>query len=293
MILNFNAYQDTLNCIASVEKITYPNYRVVIVDNYSQDTSVAMLVNLPGATLLVSPENYGYAPGNNIGIKYALEHGAQYICVLNNDVEVESGFLEPLIFLLEKDQKTGMAGPCICDFQERNRIQAMGAKINLYTGLTQGIHKGKSYQSVQNETREVDYLGGACFVVRANLLSEVGLIPENYFLFFEETEFCLNLQRAGHKLVCVGPSRIYHKRSATIGKFQGLGYYFLNRNRIVFMRRNANRWQQSIFVLYILLEGVGRILLRREPFKLLRIFKEGLHADLHKVDMEKVRLFLS
>lgn len=294
VVLNFNSYEDTLKCVKSIERISYPNYRVVIVDNNSSDNSFEILSEkLSNHTLLLSNKNFGYANGNNLGIKYAIDNDAQYICILNNDVEVEEDFLEPLIYTLQNDKTIGMVGPCICDYEKRDIIQSMGANINLYTGLTQGKYKGIKYESIKEDMVDVDYLGGACFVVRADIIREFGMMPENYFLFFEETEFCFNIKRNGYRLACLRNSRVYHKRSATISKFKGLGYYFLNRNRIIFMRRNAKLFQRIIFYIYVFVEGIGRIIIRREPLELFKIYRDGLIADIDKLDIDGVKRYLN
>jgi GT2 family glycosyltransferase len=247
----------------------------------------------PHYTLLVSKENLGYANGNNIGIKHALEQGAEYICILNNDVIVKQDFLEPLVKAFNDDNTIGMVGPCICEYSNRDIVQAIGANINLYRGLAMGQYEGYNYNEVNKKVCEVDYLGGACFVIKAEVFKDIGLIPENYFLFYEETEFCVNARKYGYKLVCILDSIVYHKRSATISKYSGLSYYFLNRNRIVFMRRNANTIQKIIFAVYIILEGIGRVILRREPVKLFKYYLEGLKADVNSIDMKKIYYYLN
>jgi GT2 family glycosyltransferase len=242
--------------------------------------------------MLKTHKNNGYAEGNNLGIKYALDKGSDYICVLNNDVVVETNFLSKVIDVMEKEKNIGIAGPCICNYNEKNVIQAMGANINLYTGLTQGKFKGTKYEEKEKENIFVDYLGGACFVAKSEVFHKIGLIPENYFLFFEETEFCLKATRAGYKLLCVYDSRIYHKGSSTISKYSGLSYYFLNRNRVIFIRRNANIFQKFIFSIYIFIEALGRIILRREPIALIKNIIHGFKADIDTIDINFVQLFL-
>lgn len=293
VILNYNSINDTISCLKSLKNIDYPNYKIVVVDNNSSDNSVEILQEqFKEDIIIANKENMGYASGNNVGIKFALDNGADYICVLNNDVEVEPNFLNPIINLLEEDKSIAIAGPCICEFSDREKVQAMGAYINLYIGLAQGKYRGKNYNSLSKNMFEVDYIGGACFVVRREILENIGLIPENYFLFYEETEFCLKIKKRGYKLICLKNSRVYHKGSATISKFGGLSYYFLNRNRIVFMRRNANIMQKSIFSIYLLAESLGRIILRREPFKLFKYYYEGLKADINNIDIKRIHDFI-
>ena len=293
IILNYNSGNETMECIRSIKNITYPNYKIVMVDNHSNDSSrTTISENFPEETLISCDENRGYAAGNNIGIKYALEAGAEYICLLNSDVIVERDFLEPLIETLVSDSKIGMVGPCICDYYHRDIIQAMGANINLCTGLAMGKYKGKMFNEIKEESLKVDYLGGACFIFKKSVVDKIGLIPENYFLFYEETEFCLKAERAGFSLFCLPSSRVYHKRSATISKFKGLSYFFLNKNRIVFMRRNANFIQKLIFTVYIIIETFGRMLIRGESSKLFKIYITGLKADLNNMDIEEVEKML-
>ena len=293
VLLNFNSAKDTVNCIESIKRITYPNIKIVVVDNNSSDNSVELLKALSGQfKLILSCDNFGYAKGNNIGIKYALEQGAEYICILNSDVEVEENFLEPIIEFLSKNKNTGIAGPCICDFENKAVVQSLGAYINLYTGLAMGKNKGSFYKSIKEAVIDVDYLGGACFVCKREVFEKVGLIPENYFLFYEESEFCLKAKGQGYSLKCITESRVYHKGSATISKYSGLSYYFLNRNRIIFMRRNADLLHKIIFALYLPVETLGRVIIRKESFKLFCYYYEGLKADKHNIDFEKVKAFM-
>ncbi|WP_010239491.1 glycosyltransferase family 2 protein [Clostridium arbusti] len=294
VILNFNSFKDTKECLLSLQKLEYSNYEIIVVDNSSTDGSYEKLKKeFNTYNIIKSNENLGYANGNNIGIKYALENKADYICVLNNDVIVEDDFLDKIIKVMEDDKDIGLAGPCICKYHDKNIIQAMGANINLYNGLTQGKYKNYKYSDIPQKDIQVDYLGGACFVCRREVFEKIGFIPENYFLFFEETEFCYKASRRGYKLLCVYESKIYHKGSSTISKYSGLSYYFLNRNRVVFIRRNANFFEKCIFSIYIFIEAIARIILRREPLTLLKNIIHGFKADVKSIDMEMVKSFFS
>lgn len=292
IILNFNSYNQTIECIESVKNITYPNYEIIVVDNNSKDDSLQQIKgSFPDVILLKSRDNLGYASGNNLGIKYALEKNMEYICILNNDVAVDRNFLEPIIKTLMDDKNAAAAGPSICYYGQDDVIQAMGGNINLYTGLPTMKFKGKKLSQVKEDIVSVDYLGGACFVVKAEILKKIGLIPENYFLFYEETEFFLNIKRQGYKLISIRDSRVYHKVSGTISKYKGLSYFFLNRNRIIFVRRNARLYHKFIFFFYIILETIGRMILRGE-LSLFKYYYEGLKADKDKISKDEINKFI-
>lgn len=292
VILNFNSFMDTKECLQSLKCIDYDNYEIIVVDNCSVDDSLKNLkMEFPEYKIMKTDRNIGYANGNNIAIKYALANGCEYVCVLNNDVVVEKDFLSKIINVMQSQSQIGIAGPCICKYNHRNVIQAMGANINLFTGLTQGRSKGDKYSELKPENTEVDYLGGACFVAKRGVFDTIGLIPENYFLFFEETEFCLKAARAGYKLLCIYQSKIYHKGSSTIAKYNGLSYYFLNRNRVVFVRRNANSFEKLVFYIYIFVEAVGRIIIRREPLILIKNIIDGFRANKKEIDLASIKSF--
>lgn len=293
VILNFNSYEDTIQCVNSLKKVQYDNFEVVIVDNASKDNSYERLISeIPDYSIIRSEKNLGYANGNNIGIKYALDNGADYVCILNNDVEVEQNFLSKLVEVMESDRSIGMTGPCICEFGKRDIIQAMGATVSLYTGVTSGINKGKYYSKVEKENLQVNCLYGTCFVIRREVFEKISLIPEDYFLFFEETEFCVKAKNSGFKLVCVYDSVVYHKGSSTIKKFQGLYYFFINRNRVIFIRRNSNTFQKLVFSIYIFIEAVGRMIIRREPFLLIKNIIAGFKADKANIDIASINKYI-
>lgn len=293
IVLNFNAYKDTIECLKSLKAITYPNYEIVVVDNASKDNSFEKISEtFKDITLLRSENNYGYANGNNIGIKYTLSKKAEYVCILNNDVVVEKNFLEPLMERMLIEPQLGLIGPCICDFYQRDHIQAMGSSLNMVTGLTRARLKNDLWEEHKEEEREVGYLGGACFIIKAEVFNKIGFIPENYFLFFEETEFCLKALQSEFKMLCLAKSRVYHKGSFTISKYSGLSYFFLNRNRVIFMRRNANKLEFTLFSIYLFIEALGRIVIRREKFKLFSHLIEGFSADKNNIDLEKVNYYM-
>lgn len=250
IVLNYNGYQDTLECLESLGRVTYGNFRVAVVDNCSTDGSEKEIrANYPGHTFIQTGRNLGYAGGNNAGIRLALEGRADYVCLLNNDTTVTPDFLEPLVNLLEQDRTAGIAGPMVCDYYDQDVIQATGSRADLYLGKFYQLNQGKKKDEVRG-VLEVDYVAGACLLIRSGLIQEIGMVPEEYFLFFEETEWCLKARRAGQKVVCVCESLIHHKGSKSTEKVRGIQEYYMTRNQIIFEKRNADRLQWTAFLLY-------------------------------------------
>jgi GT2 family glycosyltransferase len=254
IVLNYNGCRDTEECLESLEGVSYGNFRVVVVDNCSDDGSEAEIkAKYPGHTFIQTGKNLGYAGGNNKGIGLALENQADYICLLNNDTTVIPDFLEPLVNLLEQDKAVGIAGPKVCDYYDQEIIQATGSKADLFLGKFYQLNRGKKKDQVQG-VLEVDYVAGACLLIRSGLISKIGLVPEEYFLFFEETEWCLKAKRAGQRVVCVCESLIHHKGSKSTEKVSGIQEYYMTRNQIIFEIRNASEIQWVVFYLYRLFQ---------------------------------------
>ncbi|HFD2051431.1 glycosyltransferase family 2 protein [Clostridium perfringens] len=282
IILNYNGYKYTLECIESLNNINYENYRIVVVDNNSTDNSIKLLKkNLKDCIILESKENLGYAGGNNLGIKYAIKNKAEYICILNNDLVVSKNFLKDLLKDLDTNKNIGMIGPMICDYTNRNKVQSTGAIINLKRGLVTRINNGKNVNEIKKEIKKCDYIGGACILLNSNLIKEIGYIPEAYFLFYEETEWCLKTKRKGYDIACDTNVKIYHRESGTISKTRGLSYYFMRRNKIVFQKRNSSKKEILYFYIYFTLKTLKNLVLRKENFYSIKCYYDGL---LGKID---------
>ncbi len=285
VVLNYKNLTDTIACLASLRKLTYNNYRIVVVDNDSQDGSYEYLKeHETDCCILQSSENRGYAAGNNIGIRYALEQGADYVCILNNDVEAEPDFLTKLVRYMESAPEVGMTGPVVYEFAERDRIQSAGFSICVGRGSTEPLLQGKTKSAIRTDKKVelCDGLSGTCLLVKRDVLEKAGLIPENYFLFFEEMEWCLTIRKKGYKLATVLTAAVYHKGSATLKKTGTLSRYYMARNQVLFVRRNGTTLDLCTF---LLTDGLGyafRCIFssHRELRKLeFAAFLEGLRMD--------------
>lgn len=253
VILNYNGWQDTIDCVRSLDKLGPNEFEVVIVDNASTDNSYSILkkaINSSNVVIIRNKINLGYAGGNNMGITYALAQGADFICILNNDTLVEDDFISPCIQILEADATVAFVGPAIVNIHN-DLIQSTGGDIFINRAIGTQKNNNKSLKDIP-EMIECGYIGGACLLFRADMIDILGLIPESYFLFYEETEWCYQAKRKGYRNLCLGNVMIRHKGSVSIKKTTGLNEYLLNRNRIVFLRRN-HPIKAFAFAIYIVL----------------------------------------
>jgi GT2 family glycosyltransferase len=225
----------------SLRRVTYPNIEVIVVDNASPtDDPSVIKARYPEVKLIRSDVNLGYAGGNNLGIHHAK---GDYLLFLNTDTEVKPDFLEPLVQLFEENPTAGIASPKIIFYGTDNLIQYAGSTgINPWTGRSKGIGSMEKDMGQHDVSRVTALADGAAMMVPRRIVEQVGLMPELYFLYYEELDWCEMIKRAGYTCHYVANSTIYHKESISVGKFSVLKTYYMNRNRLLFIRRNVKGW---------------------------------------------------
>ena len=249
--VNFNQPEVTEALLASLQKVSYPALEVLVVDNGCEKGCVHLKKEYPEVHFLESKQNLGFAGGNNLGIRQA---SGQYILLLNNDTEVTPNFLEPMLELFEQIPMLGIVSPLLL-YQETGQVQYAGAQgINYFTGRGKKIGHKQAEESVIKKARPTDLGHGAAMLFPKKLVEEIGYLPEIYFLYYEEHDWCEACKRAGYKVYFQGASRVFHKESVSVGKANPLKTYYLNRNRLLFIQRNARGLQKvSALAFYALL----------------------------------------
>lgn len=244
VILNWNNSADTINCIKSLSYITYQNYEVVIVDNNSDDDDVKMLTEEFGNRihLIKNKSNLGFSGGNNIGIKYALKAGAEYILLLNNDTVVEPDFLTNLINSPLNNKKTGIITPLINYEANRDKVWLAGGYISKLKASGFPYYFNRNEKEVK-ESRKVSFASGCCMLIKVKLLETIGVLDENYFLYVEDTDYCQRTLDEGYEIVFEKESKIYHKVNSTTTKLtKALPLYYSVRNRLYFAKKLFGNW---------------------------------------------------
>ena len=252
LILNWNGKENTIECLNSLKKINYPNYEIIILDNGSKDDSVKILrQKFPEARLIGLNKNLGYAGGNNLGIKNAaLMNNAEYVLILNNDTIVNKNFLKQLVKIAESNKDTGIVCPKVYFYYKPNIIQYAGLRFDLDRGesILMGYNKKDEGQFEKEE--EMDFCGGTCMLVKKEVFERIGLFDENYFAYFEDNDFGFRARKSGYKIMFAPKAEIWHKVSSSSGgKINAFKEYYMNRNRIWFMKKHANKKQLINFFL--------------------------------------------
>ncbi len=253
VILNWKQRELTLACLESVVSINYPaeRVRVVVVDNASQDGSVEAVYDAyPGVIVIENSENLGYAGGNNVGIRWAMKVGVDYIFILNNDVIVSKDILRHLLPSFIENPQVAITTPLIVDSNDSTHVWSLGAGLAYNRGEVRRLYADQEVTSVSLlDPFPVDIAPGSAMLVKANIISAVGLMDEAYFLFYEEGDWCLTVGARGFKIYAVPRAVVWHKGSATIGKDSAAVDYYMVRNRLRFIRRNWRGWiRVALFV---------------------------------------------
>lgn len=249
--VNFKEEIVTLDFLSSVYKnVEFINFEIILVDNGSVINNEDVFKQCyPDLIYIQSERNLGFAGGNNLGIQKA---SGKYILLLNNDTELTPNFVYTLVAEMENNSQIGLLSPLLLYFENKKLIQYAGfSKMNYLTGRNKTIGKFEldegQYDNVSHET---GFCHGAAMMCRRQDLIEVGLMDENYFLYYEEMDWCERFKKKGKKIWFTGKAKIYHKESASVGKESNLKTYFLTRNRMLFIRKNTSFLNQLVFGLY-------------------------------------------
>ena len=247
----------TCQLLGSLRKITYSPIEIIVVDNASpKDDPAIILQSFPEIHFIQSKVNLGFAGGNNLGIKVAK---GKYILLLNNDTEVEPGFLEPLVAKFETDATTGAASPKIKFFHTPDTLQFAGlSPINPYTIRSRGYGFGVKEIGQFDKDSLTNFVHGAAMMVPMEVIHKVGLMAESYFLYYEELDWATMIKRAGYFLWYIHNSVVLHKESVSTGKLSPLKVYYMNRARLLYLRRNIKGFQFIVAIIYQLFISIPK-----------------------------------
>lgn len=240
----------------------YPDTEVIVVDNGSAvDWTADWRVRFPGVTFIRSEQNLGFAGGNNLGLEVAR---GDYYFLINNDTEFTAGALGKLVAVLQQRPEVGMVSPRLHYFEDRGLIQYAGyTEMNFITGRNRCVGQfERDRGQYDGQSGPTAYVHGAAMLVRKAALDKAGFMDPNFFLYYEELDWCERIKKAGYGAYVERDAVIYHKESVSVGKRSALKEYFMNRNRILFLRKHASAVNFALFCVYFAGAVIPRNLLR-------------------------------
>jgi len=252
IVVNWNGLEDTLECLTSLRNINYPKYNIIVVDNGSMNNEAGTIKEIyQEIELIENVENEGFVIANNQGIELAMEKGAEYILLLNNDTTVKSDFLEILVKYAEQENDVGIISPKILYYNSET-IWSMGG-MNSCLGFGVMVGKGKNSKQY-NTIIEPDFISGCAMLIKREAVEDIGLLDPVYFAYSEDADYSYRAKRAGYKIKVIPDSIIWHKKGASAGikgskkKISNLQAYLWPRNSIVFGMKNLTGYKKYSFI---------------------------------------------
>jgi GT2 family glycosyltransferase len=251
--VNWNNTLVTCDLLRSInENNTYSNIEIIVVDNASfTDPTETFLSEYSSAKVIRNQENLGFSGGNNVGIRASM---GEYLFLVNNDTEFTPYLIERLLDIFKQYSNAGVVCPKFHYYYAKGTIEYAGyRRVNILTGRNSMIGCHEKDEGQYNTIRETNYAHGGGMMVSKKVIETVGLMPEDFFLYYEEFDWCEQIRKKGFKIYYQPNALIYHKESMTTGKMSPLKTFYLTRNRILFMRRNVPLPGLSVFMIYFIL----------------------------------------
>jgi GT2 family glycosyltransferase len=250
VVLNWNGKQDTLECLETLNHQSYPNLRIILVDNHSTDGSPkAVSEHYPDVELIINPEDYGFGRGLNVGIRRGLLLGADFIFTVSNDTLVEKDCIQNL--LKSANPETGLLAPMIYYAQQPNVIWALGGQTNRWNLEKQSPWDNQLDQGGWPEVIDQDFVTGCALLFPRSTLEDVGGFDEKIFMYYEDSDLCMRIRKAGRKILVVPSAKMWHKVAASSGGIETpTERYWMARSSIYFFKKHARGIQIPIVILW-------------------------------------------
>jgi GT2 family glycosyltransferase len=232
VVLNWNGWKDTVACVSSLQSLTAVDCRILVVDNGSTDGSMAHFeAALPGIKVLQTGANLGFGGGCNVGIRHALTVGSAYVWLVNSDATVDPGALAAMVRVADQNPSIGAVGSVLYEAGSVDQIQLFGGgRINLWLGRSNHCMSAGP----------IDFVSGASMLLRRAALEDVGMFDEaSFFMYWEDSDLCLRLRKAGWQLAVANDSHLWHKQSASLGLGNPVLDAYATRSCVRFLRRHA------------------------------------------------------
>jgi len=253
LILTWNRRDDVLRCVASLSQLTYPNCLHVVIDNGSADGTVAALRDrYPQLTIIENTRNLGYAGGNNVGIRWALQHGADYVLIINNDTEVTPAMVTELVRIADSDPSIGVVGCRNLLMDDPEHLWGAYGLLTYGPFVVKTAGEGERDGCAWHVVKDADWLIGNGYLWRRAAIERIGLLDERFFAYNEDVDWCLRARAAGFRVVYAGTAAILHRGGAydtSPLRSSLLRWYTIGRNCVLLARKHGRWHQQARFAL--------------------------------------------
>lgn len=269
ILLNWNGGAKTVQCLSSLSKITYQNYKIIVVDNASTDDSLEIIKKkFPEQHVILSDKNWGFGGGNNIGIRHALQSEADYIWILNNDTTTDANSLSAMVDVAEKNPQIGAVGSLIYDQSKPNTLLDYGGgNVRFFLGLP---CRGKKFAD-----KALAFVSGASCLLKVKALRDVEGFDETFFMYWEDVDLSFRLRQKGWLLSVAKDAKIFHEETSSLGRRSPLIDKYFTTTTVQFFRKHYRLWWWPV-VVSVGLRCASR-LLRGEWGRIQAIF-HGLRA---------------
>ncbi len=248
--VNYNGLSDTLEMLQTVYQYIDVPFEVIVVDNGSKaDEHIAIKQAYPAVNSIRSEQNLGFAGGNNVGIRAAK---GKYLFFLNNDTKIEATGIKHCLDILESNQQIGGLSPLIRFAAQPCAIQFAGyTPLSAITLRNRLIGFGEQPSAALLQPSTTPYLHGAAMIVKREAIEAAGMMPEMFFLYYEELDWSMRIREKGYTLYYDPAFCVYHKESQSTGVLSPLKSYYMSRNRLLFAWRNLPKWQKYLSLVYL------------------------------------------
>jgi len=293
--VNFNQSAVTIELLESLKRLSFKDFEVIVVDNASLDDPTPIIKNAYSQAIVIrSKKNLGFAGGNNLGVEACK---GEFLFFVNNDAELVADCIEKLLALFDSIPNLGAVSPKLCYYlpnQKPDIIQYAGAtEVHPLTGRNKTIGAGDSDIGQYSKAMPTAYAHGAAMMVPVKVIETVGKMPDSFFLYYEELDWCEQIKRAGFQIFIEPNALVYHKESMSVGKLSLLKTYYINRNRILFMRRNKSPLAFFVFSFFLFVVSVPKNLLTFTFNKEWEHLKTYLQAVLWNYSTQKKKITFS
>ncbi len=257
IIVAWNQLEKTLACLETAAALTYPNVRVLLVDNGSEPPLAGPVAGrFPGVELLRLPDNLGFGGGYNAGLRHALRGDSRHFLLLNNDTLLEPDLIAPLVEEIERAPDVGLVTAKIYYAAEPRRIWTVGANLNVFLDLKNN-GQGEIDEGQWDEPRDVDFAPFCAILIRREVLESVGLLDEEFFLYYEDMDYCRRARTAGWRIRLQPAAQVRHDVSASSGgRFSPLERYWMAQSSGRYFRKHGRGWRMVLIVPFRLASAI-------------------------------------